>query len=376
MHRKHLKKAAVYTLPILVIIFIFIYRYSCMSFFNEHFISQRVELPKKGEEFVITLEQKNFPTSDPSRMPRVMINIVKLAFPEYKIVADQTKTPNLIVRSLNGERGGIIKELESKAPYIIYSLESKVRSSRKYRANGQPTAQFIPFYKPSKENHLFLPFIVWGKTNLLDTNRRIPPTKEALMQKKNIVYVHTRCVPERDIFFRMLKMAIPTVEARGRCSNDGLERLSGDYNDLKNHYSGYKFTLSMEHGKYPGYITEKIANSFEAGNIPIYWGGTNVVNRFINPKSYIDLDSYMTFESAVRDIKNLSNDPERMQKMLSEPILTKEGAAMMGINDKNLSPESEEFLKEIAQKFRKIYIKKAKKKTIQEKIKDYLNFII
>ena len=80
----------------------------------------------------------------------------------------------------------------------------------------------------------------------------------------------------------------------------------------------------------------------------------------------------MTFEAAVRDIKNLSNDPERMQKMLSEPILTKEGAAMMGINDENLSPESEEFLKEIAQKLRKLYIKKAKKKTVQEKIKDYL----
>ncbi len=302
-----------------------------------------------------------------------MINIIKLSFPEYQITVSKAKKPHLIIIDVTSKRSPILEELNTRAPYIIYSGESKALKQKKYRANGHPTAQFIPFYKPPKENHLFLPFIAWGKPNLFNTNRRIPPTKEALMKKKNIVYVNSRCVPERDIFFRMLKMSIPTVEARGRCSNDGLERFPGTYGNLKNHYSGYKFTLSMEHGKYPGYITEKIANSFEAGNIPIYWGGTNVVNRFINPKSYIDLDSYMTFESAVRDIKNLSNDPERMQKMLSEPILTKEGDAMVGINDENLSPESEEFLKEIAQEFRNLYIKKAKQRTVQEKIKDSLN---
>jgi hypothetical protein len=364
MHRKQLKKAEVYIFPILVIIFIFIYRYPCISFFNEHFVSQRISLPKRGKEFVIKPSDQN--------LPKVMINIIKLSFPEYKVVINKTKKPHLIVRNITSKISPILEEINTRAPYIIYSGESKKLTPKKYRASGHPTAEFIPFYKPSKKNHLFLPFVVWGKTNLLDANKRSPPTKESLMHKKNIIYVNSTCIPERDIFFRMLKISLPTVEARGRCSNDGLERFSGDYNDLKNHYSGYKFTLSMEHGKYPGYLTEKIANSFEAGNIPIYWGGTNVVNRFINPKSYIDLDSYMTFEAAVRDIKNLSNDPERMQKMLSEPILTKEGAAMMGINDENLSPESEEFLKEIAQKLRKLYIKKAKKKTVQEKIKDYL----
>jgi hypothetical protein len=175
-HRKHLKKSAKYLLPILALIFIFIYRYSCTSLLYEHFVSQRIELPKKGSEFVIRPVDHTFPA--------VMINIIKLSFPEYQITVSKAKKPHLIIIDVTSKRSPILEELNTRAPYIIYSGESKALKQKKYRANGHPTAQFIPFYKPPKENHLFLPFIAWGKPNLFNTNRRIPPTKEALMKKR------------------------------------------------------------------------------------------------------------------------------------------------------------------------------------------------
>lgn len=42
----------------------------------------------------------------------------------------------------------------------------------------------------------------------------------------------------------------------------------------------YRFALVMENAKTKGYLTEKIANAFLAGSIPIYYGTEEVFDVF------------------------------------------------------------------------------------------------
>ena len=48
----------------------------------------------------------------------------------------------------------------------------------------------------------------------------------------------------------------------------------------------YKFSIAMENSEGDGYISEKIGDSFLAGNIPIYYGDY-MNDEYINQKSYI-----------------------------------------------------------------------------------------
>ena len=45
----------------------------------------------------------------------------------------------------------------------------------------------------------------------------------------------------------------------------------------------YRFSLVMENKARIGYMTEKILEAFQAGSIPIYWGG-NYSHLIFNPK--------------------------------------------------------------------------------------------
>ena len=50
----------------------------------------------------------------------------------------------------------------------------------------------------------------------------------------------------------------------------------------------YKYSICYENARdIPGYITEKIFDSFFAGCVPIYWGANNIADH-IPPKCYID----------------------------------------------------------------------------------------
>jgi hypothetical protein len=69
----------------------------------------------------------------------------------------------------------------------------------------------------------------------------------------------------------------------------------------------YKFNLCFENAQgYPGYITEKIFDSFFSGCIPIYWGAPNIA-KFIPEECYIDYSQFSDFEDCFKFLKSLSN---------------------------------------------------------------------
>ena len=51
-------------------------------------------------------------------------------------------------------------------------------------------------------------------------------------------------------------------------------------------YRPFKFSITFENARSPGYYTEKALNGILGNTIPIYWGETNV-SRIVNPDRVI-----------------------------------------------------------------------------------------
>jgi hypothetical protein len=70
----------------------------------------------------------------------------------------------------------------------------------------------------------------------------------------------------------------------------------------------YKFSICYENAKdIPGYITEKIFDSFFAGCVPIYWGANNIFEH-VPKECFINKRDFKTYEELYRFIKNMSDD--------------------------------------------------------------------
>lgn len=67
----------------------------------------------------------------------------------------------------------------------------------------------------------------------------------------------------------------------------------------------YKFSICYENAKnIPGYITEKIFDSFFAGCVPVYWGANNITD-YIPRKCFIDKRDFGSYEELYDHIRNM-----------------------------------------------------------------------
>jgi len=70
----------------------------------------------------------------------------------------------------------------------------------------------------------------------------------------------------------------------------------------------YQFAICYENARdIPGYITEKIFDSFFAGCVPIYWGANNIT-KHIPKECFIDKREFNTYEDLYQYIKNMSDE--------------------------------------------------------------------
>ncbi len=91
--------------------------------------------------------------------------------------------------------------------------------------------------------------------------------------------------------------------------------------EIKNHHSSkflkkdilqhYSFNLCPENSLYPGYVTEKIPESFHSGCLPISWTDSNV-NIDFNEDAFINLapmtkNLYEPFLNLIKNINNFSS---------------------------------------------------------------------
>lgn len=81
----------------------------------------------------------------------------------------------------------------------------------------------------------------------------------------------------------------------------------------------YKFSICFENCSFPGYTTEKIMQAFASGAIPIYMGDP-IIDKFINPKSFVNCNDFDTLEDAVQYIIKINQDDDLYKSMLLEPV--------------------------------------------------------
>ncbi len=103
---------------------------------------------------------------------------------------------------------------------------------------------------------------------------------------------------------------IPQVFAK--IINQTYPSYRGKVTNKKKTMEKYKFSICYENARdIPGYITEKIFDSFFAGCVPIYWGANNILD-YIPKECFIDKREFNTYEEIYNFIKNI-NDEDYMK---------------------------------------------------------------
>ncbi|MFA6433314.1 MAG: glycosyltransferase family 10 [Elusimicrobiales bacterium] len=86
----------------------------------------------------------------------------------------------------------------------------------------------------------------------------------------------------------------------------------------------YKFSICYENAReIPGYITEKIFDSFFAGCVPVYWGAPDI-SRYVPEDCFIDKRKFATYEQLYDFMKNMSEKDyqlklQAIKKFLASP---------------------------------------------------------
>ena len=230
--------------------------------------------------------------------------IIPKVLSNKNVVFKQVAEPDLIVKSIFGKRDDVIKK-RNKYITIIGEAYSE------YDRGILNFTTLLPKYK----NEIWFPHICWHITSERIITLKQKKFKQINERDNFLIYLACNCVPERDLFFKLIDKKHTGCHAGGKCCNninlgDKFGRDSFKNNSVI--FNNYKFVLCMENEYTPGYITEKILNAYLGGSIPIYKGDTETVNKFFNPKSFINIDNYKNFEECIDYIIDLSNDPKRM----------------------------------------------------------------
>jgi len=142
------------------------------------------------------------------------------------------------------------------------------------------------------------------------------------------------CYGHREMFFTQL-CRYKKVDALGQCMSNRVDNICQKnsshtrwvydkdttfYDIAVNTYKPYKFVIAFENNYIDGYITEKIINPILAGAIPIYWGTSDVKQHF-NPKRFIYINDFPTFEDCIKYIEKIDQDDQLYRQIINEPFM-------------------------------------------------------
>jgi hypothetical protein len=212
-------------------------------------------------------------------------------------------TPDLIIYSCYGT-----EFLKYSCPRIFYTAE-----------NIRPDYRFcdfaVSFDYNNNQNHFRMPLYSIYFTNQNLTKGRDP---KALLNKKtgfcSFVVSNAKESEERINFFHELSK-YKQVASGGKYANN----VGGPVANKRDFISKYLFNIAFENSSFPGYTTEKIAEPWVEGCIPIYWGDPEVT-RDINPDCFINMHDFDCFDTAIVYIKEVDASPELQTKYLSAPF--------------------------------------------------------
>jgi hypothetical protein len=186
-----------------------------------------------------------------------------------------------------------------------------------------------PHLRPSNVPFVYLPFYVTSFGERFHHQPGDLMTKPKHDKTKFCAFVYSQEIDFRNSFFDALNQ-YKKVDALGKCRNNNnnvidrhvYEYGKQTYNDLAvQKYFPYKFVIAMENSRHLGYVTEKIINPMLAGSVPIYFGAPDITQHF-NPKSFIRIDDFSSYEEAVKYIEKVDKDDELYASYVREPWFT------------------------------------------------------
>ena len=156
---------------------------------------------------------------------------------------------------------------------------------------------------------------LWQNFSIIEQKR-----KEAMKNKikrKFCGAVISNCRAEFRMNFIDKLNKYKKVDFGGKCRNN----VNGTVKNKIEFLSDYKFSISMENSKGDGYITEKIAQSYIAGTIPIYYGDY-ILDEYLNPKTYILIRGEKDIDNKIDYIKKIDNNDTLYETIMKEkPII-------------------------------------------------------
>ena len=150
--------------------------------------------------------------------------------------------------------------------------------------------------------------------------------EEVLRGKKyfcNFIYAHRSSMGQREAILDTLQR-YKRVESAGSFLNNMPDGRVVPFSKEKLAFLRMcKFTVACESVRYPGFVTEKIADPFFANSVPIYYGDPLVEKEF-NPEAMIHLGAFSNLEEGIERVKEVDQDDEQYLKILMAPKLASE----------------------------------------------------
>jgi hypothetical protein len=269
----------------------------------------------------------------------------KVAFSWYK--------PSLLLTSLFGI-SWLLKILLStcKQPSVFFSGEN-LRTLKKYRDYrdylGSLPSLALGFDHGERDNYrrfplwllYIFPAVFAARASVQDIQKRLdrierrslkPKKKFAAMIASHSGY-HNRnkndgdgaLVSRADI--TKLVKRIEHIHCPGKLLHNDNSLLEKFDDDKKKYLQQFRFNICAENAAAPGYVTEKLFESFEAGAIPIYWGDYPPEPAIVNPERIIFWHGDSDNSEALRKIKEINSSETKRQQFLANPIFRKTAAA-------------------------------------------------
>ena len=136
----------------------------------------------------------------------------------------------------------------------------------------------------------------------------------------NFIYGHQTVDGNREAIFEEISK-YKRVDSIGRfrinMPNGEIAVFSGENANKQDYLKTYKFTIAVESMRQSGFTTEKIKDALDAYSVPVYYGNPQVASEF-NPKAFVNLNDFETFEDGVQYLKRIDADDSLYKCMLME----------------------------------------------------------
>jgi hypothetical protein len=214
---------------------------------------------------------------------------------------------------------------------ILLDLEPNDISS--FRADLVITTKLNKKLLPSSvDDTIYCPHFAWclNEVKNINPSMLIKNSEEKIPLKPDFCcFMYSNCdtnrfqgVKNRQHFFSLMnQMTNNAVHNKGKCLNPFFAKFhnNGGWQNNCNIYKPYKFVIAFENEQIEGYITEKLILPMIVRCIPIYLGAPDV-NKYFNPKSFINVSDFNSFEDCIRYVIQVHNDDALYQKIVDQPF--------------------------------------------------------